>query len=192
MFKEADLRESALNSTPTADTLYGLFPASADRSELEPISPSEMPEPYRQLLVHSHHMTVTVEEFYGQSVDVQVLEVARVGETYARKIVLRLQETKKVVQFGLVSIDLSLLATDVRSEIESGRTPLGRVLIQHDVLRYIESAGYFKTWPTAKMCEWLQLPKPEMLYGRLGAIYTDGRPAIGVMEILSPCTAPGG
>jgi chorismate-pyruvate lyase len=150
------------------------------------ISPAEMPEPYRRLLVHTVHMTVTVEEFYGQSVDVKVLEIAREEDLYARKIILVLRESKRVVQFGIVAIDLALLSDEVRSQIVEGRTPLGRVLIQNNVLRHIEPAGYFKTWPTAKMCEWLEIQKPQTLYGRLGVIHTDGKPAIGVLEILSP------
>jgi chorismate-pyruvate lyase len=167
--------------------LYELFPASADRSELETITPDQMPEPYRGLLVHTHHMTVTVEEFYRQPVDVEVLAVARSGNLYARKIVLRLRRNRRVVQFGIVTIDLSLLAGEVRSKIEDGHTPLGRVLIEHNVLRHIEPAGYFRTNPSPTMCGWLELAKPEPLYGRLGVIHTDGRPAINVMEILSPC-----
>jgi chorismate-pyruvate lyase len=179
-----------LNSPTTADTLYRLFPASADRSELEPILPAEMPEPYRQLLVHTHHMTVTVEDFYGQPVDVQVLEVAQKDDLYARKIILRLRGDRRVVQFGLVAIDLSLLAYEVRSKIIEGHTPLGRVLIENNVLRHIEPAGYFRTQPSPTMCEWLQLSEPQTLYGRLGVIHTDGRPAIHVMEVLSPCPSP--
>jgi len=146
-----------------------------------------MPEPYRRLLVHTHHMTVTVEEFYGQPVNVEVLEVARKDDLYARKIILRLRNDRRVVQYGLVAIDLSLLADEVRHKIVEGQTPLGRVLIENNVLRHIEPAGYFRTQPTPTMCEWLELAKPEILYGRLGVIYTDGRPAIRVLEILSPC-----
>lgn len=178
--------ESVLNSPPTAETLYELFPASAERSELTAISPAEMPEPYRQLLVHTVHMTVTVEEFYGQSVDVKVLEIARQGDVYARKILLALRESQRVVQFGIVAIDLGLLSDEVRKQIVEGSTPLGRVLIQNNVLRHIEPAGYFQTWPTPQMCEWLELEKPQTLYGRLGVIHTDGKPAIRVLETLSP------
>jgi chorismate-pyruvate lyase len=146
-----------------------------------------MPEPYRRLLVHTHHMTVTVEDFYGQPVDVEVLEVATPGDVYARKIILRLRGDRRVVQYGIVAIDLSLLSEQVRSKIVEGNTPLGRVLIEHNVLRHIEPAGYFRTIPTPTMCRWLELARPEPLYGRLGVIHTDGRPAIKVMEILSPC-----
>ena len=64
-------------STPTADSLYSLFPTSITHPVCTPISGEQMPEPYRSLLVHTHHMTVTVERHYGGPVDVQVLRLRR-------------------------------------------------------------------------------------------------------------------
>lgn len=171
---------------PTADSLYALFPDSADRPDCTPIPGDEMPEPYRSLLVHTHHMTVTVERHYGGPVDVKVLETARDGEEYARKILLALQETGQVVQFGIVQIDLTLLSRPVRDRIVEGKTPLGRVLIEHNVLRHIEPAGYLRVEPCRQMCDWFGMSEPATLYGRLGVIFTDGRPAIEVLEILAP------
>jgi chorismate-pyruvate lyase len=173
---------------PTAETLYSLFPTSADRPLCTPIPGNEMPEPYRSLLVHTHHMTVTVERHYGGPVDVQVLETARDGDEYARKILLQVHQTGRVVQFGIVQIDLSLLSEPVRAKIVEGKTPLGRVLIEHSVLRHILPAGYLKVEPCPEMCEWFGLTEPTTTYGRLGIIYTDGKPAIEVLEILAPIT----
>ena len=175
-----------MNSPPAAEALYAAFSSNDDRSDLVEVSPGEMPEPYRGLLVHTFHMTVTVEGHYGDAVDVIVLETARHANIYARKIVLALRGSGRIVQFGIVAIDLSLLSSEVRAEILAELTPLGRVLIEHNVLRHIEPAGYFRTEPSPKLCEWLQLETAETLYGRLGVIHTDGKPAIRVLEILSP------
>lgn len=172
--------------SPTANSLYALFPASADRPVCTPISGDEMPEPYRSLLVHTHHMTVTVERHYGGPVDVNVLESAHDGDEYARKILLRVRHTGRVVQFGIVQIDLTFLSPPVREKIVEGKTPLGRVLIEHNVLRHILPAGYLKVEPSPRMCEWFGLAEPTTTYGRLGIIYTDGKPAIEVLEILAP------
>ncbi len=171
--------------TPTADILYALFPNSSPPA-CTPIRGDQMPEPYRSLLVHSHHMTVTVERHYGGPVDVKVLDTARSGDEYARQILLELQGTRRVVQFGIVQIDLSLLSPVVRDKIVEGRTPLGRVLIEHDVLRHIQPAGYLRVEPNADLCRWFGLTEPATTYGRLGVIFTDGRPAIEVLEILAP------
>jgi chorismate-pyruvate lyase len=170
----------------TLDDLYTPFPDQSDRPEVETVSAWRVPEPYRGLLVHTHHMTVTVEKFYGDAVDVQVLDVHQAGDAYARKILLRLRGSGEVVQFGIVQIDLSVLSAAVREEIVSRRTPLGRVLIRHNVLRTVRPVGYFKVTPGPVMCEWFGLDRPETTYGRLGVIYTDHKPAIRVAEILAP------
>lgn len=179
-------RTPAVIPTPTADSLYSLFPSPTERPLCTPIPGDQMPEPYRSLLVHTHHMTVTVERHYGGPVGVRVLETALDGDEYARKILLELHGTGRVVQFGIVQIDLSLLSGPVRERIVEGKTPLGRVLIEHNVLRHIQPAGYLKVEPCPELCRWFGLTGPTTTYGRLGVIYTDGKPAIEVLEILAP------
>ena len=46
------------------------------------IEPAEVPEPYHSLLVHHEHMTVTVEQFFGGPVSVQVLVRKYIGMGY--------------------------------------------------------------------------------------------------------------
>ncbi len=170
----------------TLDELYAHFPDRSDRPATETVSAEAVPEPYRGLLVHAHHMTVTVETFYGDAVDVKVLEARHAGDFYARKILLALHGTGRVVQFGIAQIDLGYLAAPVREEIISQRTPLGRVLIKHHVLRTVRPVEYFRVSPSPAMCGWFGLPRPVPTYGRLGVIYTDHEPAIRVVEILAP------
>ncbi len=175
-----------LTTAPTFDHLYRLFPDSPDRPDAEPVAADDVPEPYHRLLVHPHHMTVTVEGFYGGPVDVKVLACRRDGDEYARKILLALQGSGRIVQFGLVRIDLGVVAPAVRNAILEGRTPLGRVLIQHGVLRDIRSAGFLRVRLTKAMADWFGVDAGAETYGRLGVIYTDGRPAVEVLEILAP------
>ncbi|MCZ2342540.1 MAG: hypothetical protein LC104_12220 [Bacteroidales bacterium] len=178
--------------TLTLGHLYSLFPDRTDEPHaLEPIRGDQMPEPYHGLLVHSHHMTVTVEQFYGQPVNVQVVESYHAGDDYARKSLLSLRDSGKIVQFGIVRIDLNLLAPLVRQQIEEEQTPLGRVLIQNNVLRIVQPVGYFRITLAPKMAEWFGLSGPETTYGRVGVIHTDGRPAIRVGEILTPVKMAG-
>ena len=172
--------------TLTLDHLYRLFPDRSDEPAVEPVAGGDVPQPYRGLLVHDQHMTVTVERFYGEPVNVKVLETRHDGDDYARKILLTLRDAGTVVQFGIVRIDLGLLAPPVRAQIEAGRIPLGRVLIENDVLRTVRPVGYFRVVPSAAMCEWFGLAEPVPTYGRIGVIDTDGRPAIRVAEVLTP------
>ena len=177
--------------TPSVESLFALFPGS-EPPPCEPISADDMPEPYRGLLVHTHHMTVTVERFYGGPVDVRVMRTTTSGDEYARQILLTTRDTNQVAQFGLVQIDLSLLSDKVRAEIVGGQTPLGRVLIENGVLRHILPAGYLRVAPCEQTQVWFGLSEPAATYGRLGVIFTDGKPAIEVLEILAPIRASGG
>lgn len=172
--------------TATLDDLYSLFPDRADEPTVEPIPPAELPEPYRRLLDHTHHMTVTVEQFYGRPVDVTVLDVWNRGDDYARKILLTLRPDGRVVQFGIVRIDLRVLTPPVRRQIEEQKTPLGRVLIQNDVLRTVRPTGFFRVTPSPAMTAWFGLTEPATTYGRIGVITADGKPAVRVAEILAP------
>lgn len=176
-----------LTTAPTFDHLYRLFPDSPDRPSAVEVPAEEVPPPYHQLLVHTHHMTVTVERYYGSPVDVNVMSCRRSGNEYARKILLQLHdESRKVVQFGLVRINLGVCSEPVRNAIIEGKTPLGRVLIQHDMLRRIEPLTFLRVKLSLAMAEWFRVPPGTETYGRVGVIFTGDRPAVEVLEILAP------
>jgi chorismate-pyruvate lyase len=166
--------------------LYELFPPSSYMAGMEPVPADLVPPPYHGLLVHSHHMTVTVEAHHGEPVDVKVLEQIREEHSYARKILLVTQKTHRVVQFGLVRIHLSFCSPPVREEILSGQKPLGRILIQHDVLRRIEPTLFLHVQCGPAMMEWFALNEPRWTYGREAVIHCDGKPAIELVEIVAP------
>ncbi len=172
--------------TATLDDLYAFFPSTTDKPTTELIPAEQLPPCYRALLDHRHHMTVTVEQFYGDSVKVQVLDSVHHESIYARKILLALSQSGMVVQFGIVQIDLKRLHPEVQAKILEGRTPLGRVLIQHNVLRTVEPTGFFRVTLSEPMASWLQSSVGSITFGRIGLITADGLPAIRVVEILAP------
>lgn len=174
---------------PDYDTLYRQFPDADGIPACVPIPATALPEPYRSLLDHTHHMTVTVEQYYGGPVDVRVQKRRRDGDDYARKILLAHHDTGRIVQFGIVQIDLSLLAPHVAEQIVAGDTPLGRVLIQNNVLRRVQPTGYLRITPTSDLAAAFGCDPTTPCYGRLGVIFTDDRPAIEVLEILAPVPA---
>jgi len=145
-----------------------------------------MPEPYRGLLVHNEHMTVTVEAHYGAPVDVRVLQADRFDDFYHRRIVLVAQGTDRVVQYGLMRIDLACCSAPVRDAILAQKTPLGRILIEHDVLRRVEPTSFLRIDPGPSLLEAMQLTAPTPLYGRTGVIFFNDRPAVAVLEVLAP------
>jgi chorismate-pyruvate lyase len=166
--------------------LLALFPPPDYLRAYEYVQAAEVPEPYHKLLVHEHHMTVTVEEHHGSLVDVKILERRHQGDDYARKILLTLQATGKVVQFGLVRIRFEYCSAEVRDRIVAGGTPLGRVLIEHNVLRRIEPTAFLRVVPGPAMIEWFGLKTPKPTFGRLALIHCDGKPAVELLEIVAP------
>jgi chorismate-pyruvate lyase len=166
--------------------LYALFPSADDLPEHETVPADEVPEPYYGLLVHEHHMTVTVESHHGGPVDVRILARHQQGDVYARKILLELQRDRRVVQFGIMKIDLAVCGRAVREEILAGQTPLGRILIEHNVLRRIEPTSYLRVIPGSAMMRWFGLERPKPTYGRLALIHCNGQPAVELLEIVAP------
>ncbi|MFL5243772.1 MAG: hypothetical protein ACJ8FY_16850 [Gemmataceae bacterium] len=171
---------------PDLQTLLDLFPLADDIPEYEIVQADEVPPPYDKLLVHEHHMTVTVEEHHGGPVDVHIMNRRHDKDYYARRILLVLRSTGRVVQFGIVRIDLRVCSLEVRQEILGGNTPLGRILINHNVLRRIEPTGFLRANLGYELTEAFQLPAPRPTYGRLAIIHCDGKPAIELLEVVAP------
>jgi chorismate-pyruvate lyase len=172
---------------PDLRTLLRLFGPSAQVIARAEIIPGDMvPSPYHDLLVHEHHMTVTVEAYHGDLVNVQILKRWVDGDFYARKILLTLQKTGKIVQFGIVRVDLSVCSPAVREEILGGRTPFGRILIKHNVLRRIEPTAYLRLAPGPEMMQFFGLDRPRPIYGRLARIHYNGQPAVELLEVVAP------
>ncbi len=150
------------------------------------VSVPHVPPPYDELLDHHAHMTVTVESHYGQSVDVRVHRNHRNGDWYAREITLVTSESRRIVQYGIVRLDTTTLAPDVWKEIESQKIPLGRVLIEHNVLREVQLCGLWQVKAGPSLAGLMHLRVGDVLFGRTALIYCDGAPAIELLEVVAP------
>ena len=180
--------------TPYLPDLVGLFyERPGDLGTFEQIQSAGIPQPYRRLLAHNKHMTETVEQFHGSKVDVQVLATRRDNGFYSRKILLTRQSDGQVVQFGIPRLNMAYLDEEVRREIESETKPLGRVLIEHNVLREVQFAGLWRIEPGPDLCRMFGLAAQpavkntvQTVYGRTALIYCNGEPAIELLEIVTP------
>lgn len=144
------------------------------------------PEPYHRMLVHEHHMTVTMESYHDCKVDVEVVDSRVVEDLYCRKILLRNDVTKDVVQFGIVRFNFEFVTDAVRKEIESQKIPLGRVLIQHNVLRHIDLGAIIELTAGPGLAHYLEMDEHTTTYGRMATIFCDGLPAVDLFEVSSP------
>jgi chorismate-pyruvate lyase len=162
------------------------YPSLAALGRFDEVSAEQMPPHYARLLNHEHHMTVTVEEFHGCPVDVQVLDRHRTADHYARKILLVRQSDRTVVQYGIMRVHWRYLDPAVRVAVEEESTPLGRILIEHDVMRSIHLRSLWRVSPGVELCHFFGLPPDSVTYGRTALIRCDEEPAIELLEIVAP------
>lgn len=152
--------------------------------EFTEVAAEAMPEKYRQLLAHNEHMTIAVESHHQCPVSVQVLHSRTDGTVYIREILLRRASDQRVVQYGIVRLQLSALDEAPRQAILAEKTPLGRVLIEHNVLREVELVDLWRITVGPKLAKLLEVEVGSTTYGRTAMIYFSDRPALELLEIV--------
>ncbi len=173
------------------EKLIGLFFDQRELlGEFDSVNAQDLKEPAQSLLNHSRHMTVTIERHHGSPVDVRVLRTRTDDDFYSREILLTCQSDDKVVQYGIVRLDRSVLSDPVRAEIESQQTPLGRVLIEHDVLREVKLEQLYSIHCGPALAAALDVEEGKEVSGRTAMIYCDGQPVIELLEIVSTSVLP--
>ena len=149
------------------------------------VQPDEIPQPADALLVHHEHMTEVLHKRYGRPVDVAVLDEVLAGDVYTRKVRLNPVGGGPVVEWGVVRLNFRHMSPAVRDEILAKRSPLGAILIKHDVHRRIKPRWFMRFPPKGPTLNWFGDAGTEPLYGRIGMIYCDEEPAIELLEIVT-------
>ncbi len=168
-------------------SLVGLFYRRPEElGRFQEITSADLIEPYRRLLAHAHHMTVTMEEIHGCPVDVRVLEVKTVANVYARRILLTRHSDGRVVQFGIMRLNFDYVTPEVRQEVESQSTPLGRILSQHKTLWEIDLSALWRVTPGGDLCRLMGIGPKQITYGRTALIRGNGAAAVELLEIVTP------
>lgn len=152
----------------------------------EHIPSAVTPEPYKSMLVHDHHMTVAMETYHKSTVEVQVLAHKLDGDVYSREILLLKQGTDVVVQYGLVRFNLKYVTAEVREEILAQHTPLGRILINHNVLRHIDLGAILEITAGPRLAKHFRMPVGGVTYGRMATIFCNRQPAVDLLEVSAP------
>jgi chorismate-pyruvate lyase len=176
---EADLFS---RSASRLATLF--YPSLNELGQFEALAVDELPANYRKLLAHNDHMTVALEAWHKSRVSVSALDEWRDETSYARTSLLSRQPDGAVVQFGMMRIWLSDLSAAAQEEIASKSAPLGRVLIEHNVLREVELITLWKIMPGDVLQKYLGVSGSEPIYGRTAQILVDERPTVQLLEIV--------
>jgi chorismate-pyruvate lyase len=175
----------------------------SDFGTLRAVDPDAVPEPFRRLLDHSSHMTVVMERFHAAPVSLRVVATnessgsAAAGEDatrspgwYAREILLS-DPQGRVVQHGIVRIDLKQVQPAVAATIRAATVPLGRILIDAGMLREVHDVRLLEIVPGPHLRRlWADGSPAERVaasvYGRVADISLGGRPAVELLEIVAP------
>jgi hypothetical protein len=178
-----------VNPLKELQELVTLFPEPVGHElylTAEHVAKEATPEPYHRMLVHEHHMTISMESYHDCTVDVEVMASRFEDGLYLRKIRLHKSGTRDAIQFGYVRFNLDFVTDKVRAEILSEKIPLGRVLIQHNVFRHVDLGAILRFTAGPGMAEYLQMDVGQTTYGRLATIFCNGSPAIDLLEVSSP------
>lgn len=178
-----------MNPINELQDLIRLFPEPEGQPlylSAEHVAKEATPEPYRQMLVHELHMTVTMEAWYKSAVDVIVIDQRFEDDLYLRRSLLRKHGTDKIVQLGYVRFNFAYVTDVVKQEILGGQIPLGRVLIQHNVLRHVDLGAIIRFTAGPGIANRLQMKEGQVTFGRLATIFCNGSPAIDLLEISAP------
>ena len=151
------------------------------------IEGSQMPEPYRGLLVHASDMTHKLQAFAGQRIHVRVLHMREEGARLERRVLLICDDDDQIVEFGAIRIHLDRFPEAAREEIRGAHIPLGAILKRHAIAHRCEPRFYFRLKGSDFLKEAFQLEVNTALYGRLNHILgAKGEKLADVVEVLPP------
>ncbi|MEO0531153.1 MAG: hypothetical protein AAF266_11360 [Planctomycetota bacterium] len=178
--------EQSAEHVQDVHSLAAAFFAPDQLGKLTAVGQFDLPAEYATLLAHSGHMTITLEAWHESLVDVHVEGEVFAGDTYARHSLLTRRTDGRVVQSGIMRIDLTGLPEQVRTAIELGECPLGRILIRSNLLREVEPLALWRIASGTLLAEELATEPAEVIYGRTARILVEGRPAVELLEIVRP------
>jgi chorismate-pyruvate lyase len=172
--------------TPSAARLATLFYSNLEElGQFQPVSVEKLPADYRTLLAHQDHMTVSLEAYHQTLVQVRPLDEWRDESSYARCSLLSRQTDGAVVQFGIMRIWLADLPEAAQRDIVGKQSPLGRVLIRHNLLREVELITLWQIEPGPVLRRHLPIAAATPIYGRSAQILVDERPTVQLLEIVA-------
>jgi len=146
---------------------------------------TRVPQPYQRLLVHQADMTSTLARFFGEDICLRVLDSRREGDVYARRVLLVLGESGRIVEYGGIEIRLSLLPDEVSHLILQEIEPLGGILNRLGVSYHSQPRRYLKIVGNASLDKIFHQGKEAALFGRCNQLSTDrGDVFAKIVEIL--------
>ena len=150
------------------------------------ISPDQVPQPYRSLLVHDSDMTRTLERHVGDRAVLRLLSTFSSGASYFRRILLAQGSAGRPMALGAIRVRLDAFTPQLRAKILAGRIPLGRILYEGRFAYTSTVQALLAVEPTPEIMGVFWMPESKMLYGRRSAMFRDETKIADIVEILPP------
>jgi len=166
-----------------------LFCAQYNREvpRITPLFERNIPEPYKQLLVHDRNMTATLEGYHGGTIYIEPINVLSDDDETTREVILRRDIDAKSLEYGVSRTFRHRLPYEALFLIDDGRLPLGTILKVCDVEHTVQPSGFFKISATPFLKKALQTNDATGFYGRRNALVSlDGNTIAEVCEVLPP------
>jgi chorismate-pyruvate lyase len=155
--------------------------------EIRGLQAEEMPQPYRGLLAHSTDMTPTLENFYGQPMQLSVLTREHQDYSYLREVVLKSANDSRPAEYGVIRICLDHLPPAARNRVLEEERPLGNILQSEAIPHLSWPQAFFRVQSDSHLSHVLFLSQPAILYGRRNVLLDGSRRLLAeVIEILAP------
>ena len=152
------------------------------------LSGSDVPEPYRSLLVHDRDMTPTLAEAYRRNMQLRILKRVLRDDVLAREIVLEVEGDGRVVVYAGIKIYLEHFPREARRLILEGVQPFGMILRGQGIVHFSRPEAFIQVDADEVINQALGLTGRSVLYGRRSALWNSPQvPLAHVLEILPPC-----
>jgi hypothetical protein len=164
------------------DLCEGFFDDLAWIERCEAVAAADLPPTSRYLLAHEQHMTPRLRTHHERPLRLEVLADRLRGDHYSRKILLTVEGSGAVAEFGIMRIDLRRVSPQARGVILEKQTPLGDVLAKHRVLTKVSPRAYLRFAAPSPIVDGLGSAAEG--YGRLATIHWDGEAAVELLEVV--------
>ena len=129
------------------------------------VTPKQIPQPYRSLLVHDTDMTLTLERHFGDRVTLRPLSTFTSGRSYFRRVLLVQKYSGRPGEMGAIRIRLDGFSQQLRSKILRDKIPLGRLLRDGKFDYESRVKSYLCITPTTEMMGVFWMSEARSLYG---------------------------
>lgn len=148
------------------------------------LSPSDIPQPDRSLLVHDRDMTSTLAKFHSENIALQILHSQNLPHLHLREVILRTESSQKPVEYGLIEVHLDSLPENLQQDILDGQRPLGGLLNEAKLAYQSSPLGYFRV-QRHEIGDLFPPSRGKFLYGRYNQLSGEkGQCLARIIEIL--------